>query len=121
MGFYRVRFIRILFITVWCTALLHMTFFMAEITALNLDKNKALMENAKKLLACSSFEEETDSSSESGEGRSSAKGIDFISMNFFHSLNDNRQNSILFKYLRDEGGTHRGHSEKFSPPPDSRA
>jgi hypothetical protein len=121
MKVYRLRFVKILFITVWCTALLHMTFFLAEVTLLGLEKNKALVENAKKLLACVSVEEEPDAHSSSGESRSVAKALDFLDINLLHSLNANRSTTILFKFLSDEEEVCPGHIVTFSPPPDARS
>lgn len=121
MKVYRLRFVKILFITVWCTTLLHMTFFMAEVSLFGLEKNKVLIENAKKLLACISVEEEPDAHSGSGESRSIVKALDFLDNNLLHSLNENRSVTSLFKFLSDEGGICSGHIERFSPPPDHRS
>lgn len=117
MKVYRLPVVRCLFIFVWCVTLLHMTFFMASVAALKLEGNRALIENAKKLLSCSSFEEETDSS-EGGESRYSMKEINFIGNNLLHTLNENRCLTILIKFLDEGDGPRSGFLETFSPPPD---
>lgn len=121
MKVYRLRFVRILFITVWCTTLLHMIFFMAEVAIFKLEKNKALVENTKKLLACISVEEEPDAHGESHENRSAGKALDFVDDDFLHSLNDNRSVSTLFKILAHEKRIRSGYIETYSPPPDFRS
>lgn len=117
MKVYRLRFVKIAFIIVWCASLLHMTFFMAGVTLLGLEKNRVLIENAQKLLAIVSVEEEPDAHS-SSESRSVAKIVDILEENLHHSFNENRSATILFKFLADEDGICAGHAQTFTPPPD---
>ena len=98
-----------------------MIFFMAEVAIFKLEKNKALVENAKKLLACISVEEEPDAHGESNEGRSVAKALDFLDDDFLHNLNENRSVTTRYKFLVHEERIRSGHIETYSPPPDSRS
>jgi hypothetical protein len=116
MRLFRNSFVRRTFITIWCLTLFHMTFFMAGAIAFNLTGNRALMENARKLLAVTAAEEETDSH-ESTERTGSAK-MDLIVNNLLHNLRDSLAVQILFKNHTMVGGIQHGHTEKFSPPPD---
>ncbi len=120
MKLYRIQVMKVLIIVVWCATFLHMTFFMATIAAFNLEGNRALVENTKKLLGNSTFEEERDGS-EAGAERSSVKIVDIIGNNFFHSINDDRSLTVLIKFLMDAGGPRSGHCQHFSPPPDQLA
>lgn len=94
-----------------------MTFFMATIVAFKLEGNRALVENTKKLIGNSTFEEERDGAESGNEGRS-AKVVDIIDSNFFHTINEGRSITVLIKYLMDSGGPLSGHGQHFSPPPD---
>jgi|SRR5690606_38624617 len=117
MKLYRIQIVKVLIIVVWCTTFLHMTFFMATIVAFKLEGNRALVENTKKLIGNSTFEEERDGH-ESGGERGSAKVVDIIGNNFFHTINEGRTITVLIKFLMDSGGPRSGHGQHFSPPPD---
>jgi hypothetical protein len=117
MKFFRYNIVKSAFIFVWCTTLLHMTFFMAEVEVLKLTENRALIENAIKLLASTSFEEESDSS-ESHETRGAFKEVEFFANNLLHAIQENKIRINQLKNFVHIGGTLTGHFDTFSPPPD---
>jgi hypothetical protein len=95
---------------------LNMSFFLAEISALKIEKNKPLLENVAKLIAGSSAEEEKDAF---GGTEEDVNISDVLVPHyphphdpFEHLLQNNRR-------LRDHGTPLFGHHQIFSPPPES--
>lgn len=96
---------------------LNMSFFLAEVSALKLHKDKKMMENISKLLSGSAAEEEKDIFGGSDEDNT-AKEIDLI---FNYHTYDPGYVSLLSKNKLDvfsRGVPQLGNYEIFSPPPE---
>ena len=99
---------------------LNMSFFLAEITALKLSGNKALIENIAKLISGGGLEEEKDACSETAEGGDIAvKEVDLLAHHaFIHhaalSLIAQQRNGILTDIF-----SYSSYLEIFSPPPEA--
>jgi hypothetical protein len=95
-----------------------MSFFLVEVTALKLDKDKQMMENISKLLAGSAAEEEKDIFGGSSDEDTTAKEIDLI---FNHHTYSPGNASLISKRKLDalsQGIPQLGNYEIFSPPPE---
>jgi ribonuclease BN (tRNA processing enzyme) len=95
---------------------LNMSFFLAEISALKIEKNKQLLENVAKLIAGSSAEEEKDAFAGADEDVS----INDVFMSHHHHPHDLTEHMLQSSLrLRDHGIPLFGHRQIFSPPPES--
>lgn len=119
---YRMKLIRKniatrLFLLVWCAVFLNMSFFMAEVSALKLTHNKALIENIKKLISSTAAEEETDST-ETSEETSSLKEYKITVNEVYCIQNASHAVANQLKALEIVLREHPGHCKTYSPPPD---
>ena len=115
MQLFRGTHFRVFVIAFWCALLINMNFYVIEVKALK-SENKALLEQAKKLLA--SMTEEEQESSETSEGNPAVKEIDFLQCNHYHLQ---FEETGVLNILRSFGShirPHPGYSRLFSPPPD---
>jgi hypothetical protein len=120
MKIFRIQLIRKL--TAVCTGLifLNMSFFMAEVNALELEKkNIHLLENLVRLIAGIGYEEEKDIFGDSSSSESLSKEIDlFINPHPFSSsrleidISASHADDILSKPIS-------GNYETFTPPPEA--
>jgi poly(3-hydroxyalkanoate) synthetase len=106
---------RVFVIAFWCAILLNMNFYVVEVKALK-SENKALIEQAKKLL--SEFTEEEDSSETTNTGSSLVEDLSSLlhqHVNFSNISSIALRNGLtIFK----PGMLLNGHYETFSPPPE---
>jgi hypothetical protein len=120
MTIFRQKYIKTAMIFFTGIIFLNMSFFLAEVTALKLAGNKALVENIAKLISGGGLEEEKDASTETAEGGDvTVKEVDLLAHHaFIHhaalSLIAQGRNGILndtFSYF--------SYLEIFSPPPEA--
>jgi len=98
---------------------LNMSFFLAEVSALKLDKDKKMIENIAKLIAGSSSEEEKDVFGGAADEDSAAKEIDLI---FSYTIYTPDGFAYILKsdgHLLKHGLPRLGNYEIYSPPPEA--
>lgn len=118
MDCFRKNIVRLVFLLVTGVTFLNMSFFIAEVTLLNLSKDDAAIENVIKILIAGGFEEENETPD--GQEKSfSMKEVDlFMSLNLYHHLHLYRiaQHRYCFKNTLVPLS---GHIDIFSPPPEA--
>jgi hypothetical protein len=122
MKMFRQRYIRKMMILFTGITFLNMSFFLAEVTALKLNKSEKMIENIARLISGAGFEEERDACGESSEG---GGGYSFFKEVDLHSLliSDHYNSLYLIAQKRngllDDPSGCSGYSETFSPPPEA--
>lgn len=97
---------------------LNMSFFLAEVSALKIEKDKVLFKNICKLVAGSSAEEEQGAFGGYADEDSAAQGIDFV---LARDLNISLQYTIISDLqpsILELGIPRFGNYEIYSPPPE---
>jgi hypothetical protein len=115
MKLFRGTQFRVFVIAFWCAILINMNFYVIEVKSLK-SENKALIEQAKKLLA--EFTEEEDSSETTNPGSTFPE--DLTSLLHQH-INFSNISSLAVKNgltIFKPGMLLNGHYETFSPPPE---
>ena len=97
---------------------LNMSFFLAEVSALKLHKDKELIANIAKLLSTSAAEEERDVFGATDEDHTS-RVVDLIFSYTIHTVLDNIIDINNKRCIGNEGLTAIGNYEIFSPPPEA--
>ena len=115
MNSFRQRYLVKAFALITGTMFLNMSFFLAEVSALNIT-DKGLIENIAKLVSSSGFEEERDG--ESSPNDSSGKEVDLLNLQI-----QIHQQSLFLTASRanhtwENLYPHANYSQTFSPPPD---
>jgi hypothetical protein len=97
---------------------LNMSFFIAEVTLLNIDKTDQSIQNVIQILLAGGFEEESETPDGHGKSESIKDVFLSIQANLFHHRH-------LFQIAQHRFGAlndmipHRGHAQIFSPPPEA--
>jgi hypothetical protein len=118
MRLFRALYVRRLFSLFTGIVFLNMSFFLAEVSALKIGKDKQLWENICKLIAGSAAEEEKDAFSGAADEDSLTQEIDLI---FFYHTHAADGNSPLVKKnlsILTLGIPLFGNYEIYSPPPE---
>lgn len=119
MEILRKPFIRFVFLFVTGITFVNLSFFMAEVVFLNLDKKDRTIQTIFCILNSGGFEEESEAPADSHEKLSDLKGVDlYFNHNLYH-----HQHLYLIAQQR-EGVLHtlilqEGFSKIFSPPPEA--
>ena len=114
---FRQKYVKKVMIFVTGITFLNMSFFLAEVAALKLTKNKAMMENIARLISGAGFEEERDICGETSEDSFSEVDLH----NHHHGFN---QHNALYLIAQRRGDlwndqfSSSGYRETFSPPPE---
>jgi hypothetical protein len=115
MSPFRHRFFVRLFALLTGVMFLNMSFFLAEVSALEIS-DKGLIENIAKLVSSSGFEEERDG--ESSESDSAAKEVDLLN----NQVQIHHQSLFLTATKANHSWEnlypHANYSQTFTPPPD---
>lgn len=98
--------------------LLNMSMIMAEISALKLNKDRALIETIAKLISGTSSEEESDSSEGLADEDVSVKEIDLAFINHVPVAPSALSISNSNLLVRNQGIPRFGNYEIYSPPPE---
>lgn len=96
---------------------LNMSFFLAEVSALGLTKDKKMIKNIALLISSSAAEEEKDAFGGTADEDCSAKGVDLIVSYSTHSIYDHGV-LITKNSSHDQGLPLLGSYEIYSPPPE---
>lgn len=98
---------------------LNMSFFMAEVAALKLQKDSELLQNIVKLISFAGVEEEKDAASEPGDTTKNFKGIDICLLGELNANRNPKNKSIgkFAEYLTAELSS--GNSDTITQPPES--
>lgn len=93
----------------------NMSMILIEVSALKLDKDRAMVENIAKQIAGCSSEEETGHSDEDA----SVKEVDLMTTNLFSILISELTDNNRIKQLESHGSPRYGNYEIFCPPPEA--
>ena len=104
-----------LFALVTSIVFFNMSMILVEVSALKLDKDRAMMENIAKQIAGCSSEEETGHSDED----TSVKEVDFITSNLFSVKLSELPTNDRSTELENHGPPRYGNYEIFCPPPEA--
>lgn len=97
---------------------LNMSFFLAEVSALELTKDKQMSKNIALLISSSAAEEEKDVFGGLADEDCSVKGVDLIVAYSTHSIHGHE--IVISKYRNhDQGLPLLGSYEIYSPPPEA--
>jgi hypothetical protein len=97
---------------------LNMSFFLAEVSALGLTKDKKMLKNIALLISSSAAEEEKDAFGGLSDEDSSVKGVDLIATYSTHTIHGHE--ILITKHgCHDQGLPLLGSYEIYSPPPEA--
>ena len=97
----------------------NMSFFLVEVAALKLNKDRQMIANIAKLLSASSAEEEKDAFGGSADEDCSAKEVDLIYNYTTHNVNHDIILKSAKKRVHDQGSPLLMSYEIYSPPPEA--
>ena len=97
---------------------LNMSFFLAEVSALGLTKDKEMVENIALLISSSAAEEEKDAFGGLADEDHSAKGVDLIVSYSTHTIHSH-DILITTHGSHEQGVPLLGSYEIYSPPPEA--
>jgi hypothetical protein len=97
---------------------LNMSFFLAEVSALKLDKDKKMIANIAKLISTSAAEEERDVFGATDEDHA-AREVDLIYNYSIHTIHNYILDVSIKRCALDHGLPILGNYEIFSPPPEA--
>lgn len=96
----------------------NMGMILVEVSALKLDKDRAMLENIAKQIAGCSSEEETDSMGGSDED-APVKELDLMAANLLSIMVSELSDEEHLKQLESHGPPRYGNYEIFCPPPEA--
>jgi hypothetical protein len=119
MQFLRIPYINRAFSLFTGIVFLNMSFFLAEVSALHMDKDQEMIENIAKLIAGSSAEEEKDAFGGNADEDSSCHEIDLIFISYLHAPESRDLIPPVNIRTLDAGIPLFGNYEIYSPPPEA--
>ncbi|HTF18991.1 MAG TPA: hypothetical protein VK658_13010 [Chryseolinea sp.] len=108
-----------LFALVTSIVFFNMGMILMEVSALRLDKDRAMAENLARQIAGCSSEEETDAMTGHADEDTSVKEIDLMATNLLSILMSELSDSRQLKQFEHLGTPRYGNYEIFCPPPEA--
>jgi len=96
---------------------LNMSFFLAEVSALKLDKNKQMVENIAKLIAGAASEEEKDIFGGESEDAKWSKEVDLLTEIKNHAHQSSHLSLGQHQWITDSNKPTTGNQKILGPPP----
>lgn len=119
MQMVRSAFVSRLFALFTSIVFFNLSMILLEVSALQFDKDKVMLENIAKQIAGCSSEEESDASSGLADEDTTVKEIDLIGANLLSMLVSELSDIALLKQLDNHGAPCCGQYEIFCPPPEA--
>lgn len=108
-----------LFALVTSLVFFNMSMILVEVSALRLDKDRAMAENIARQIAGCSSEEESDAMTGHADEDTSVKEVDLMSANLLSMLVSEQSDNRHLKEFEHHGSPRYGNYEIFCPPPEA--